>query len=167
MGIFNRFRSAGSAVADSANKVTLSEQDAARLIESGHDLEAQGKLDEAMQCYLDAIRIAPNPARAHLNRGNVLVLKGDLQGALDAFSTAIKHKPDYAGAYYNIGNALLGNGRFDEQSRTIAGPSITRPIMPRCIAAWASRSRSSDSAMTRSQASSALWRSIPTWSRRI
>jgi protein O-GlcNAc transferase len=114
MCIFDRFRSAEPAVADSTNKVALPEQDAARLIDAGHDLEAQGKLDEAMQCYLDAIRIAPNPARAHLNRGNVLLLKGDLEGALDAFRVAIKHKPDYAGAYYNIGNALLGNGRFDE-----------------------------------------------------
>ena len=115
MGLFDRLRSTGPAATDSrANKAALSEQDAARLIESGHALEAQGRLDEAMQCYLDAIRIAPNPARAHLNRGNVLVLKGDLEGALEAFSTAIKHKPDYAGAHYNIGNALLGNGRLDE-----------------------------------------------------
>jgi len=67
-----------------------------------------------MQCYLKAIRLAPNPARAHLNHGNVLLLKGDLSGALDAFNTAIKHKPGYAGAYYNIGNALLGNRQFEE-----------------------------------------------------
>ena len=89
-------------------------QDATRLIESGHILQAQGRLDEAMQCYLDAIGIAPNPARAHLNHGNVLLLKGDLQGALDAFRTAIKYKPDYAGAYYNIGNALLNEGKLDD-----------------------------------------------------
>ncbi len=115
MGIFDRFRSAGQAVADSsASKVSTSEQDVLRLIDEGHVLEAQDRLDEAMQRYLDAIRLAPDPARAHLNLGNVLLAKGDLPGALDAFRTAIKHKPDYAGAYYNIGNALLGNGQFDE-----------------------------------------------------
>ena len=115
MGLFDRFRSTGPAPADgSGNKVATSEQDALRLIDEGHVLEAEGRLDEAMQRYLDAIRLAPNPARAHLNRGNVLLLKGDLQGALNAFSTAIKHKPDYAGAYYNIGNALLGNKQLDE-----------------------------------------------------
>jgi protein O-GlcNAc transferase len=114
MGLFDRYRSAVPAADSSANKTALSEQEATRLIESGQVLQAQGKLDEAMQCYLDAVRIAPNPARAQLNRGNVLVLKDDLQGALEAFSTAIKHKPDYAGAYYNIGNALLGNRQFDE-----------------------------------------------------
>jgi FkbM family methyltransferase len=67
-----------------------------------------------MQRYLSAIRLAPNPARAHLNHGNILLAKGDLKGALDAFRTAIKHNPDYAGAYYNMGNALLGNGQIDE-----------------------------------------------------
>jgi tetratricopeptide (TPR) repeat protein len=72
------------------------------------------RLDEAMQRYLDDIRLASNPARAHLNRGNILLLKDDFQGALDAFRTAIKHKPDYAGAYYNIGNALLGNKQLSE-----------------------------------------------------
>ena len=113
MGIFDRLRStAPSRTRD--GKPDTAEQDATRLIDRGHALEAQGKLDEAMQCYLDAIRLAPNPARGHLNRGNVLLLQGDLDGALDAFRTALVHQPDYAGAYYNTGNALLGNRQLDE-----------------------------------------------------
>lgn len=114
MGIFDRFRSSVPSTDRDKNNTDTSEQDALRFIDEGHVLEGQGRLDEAMQRYLDAIRLAPNPARAHLNHGNVLLLKGDLQGALDAFRTALKHKPDYAGAYYNIGNALLGNGQLDE-----------------------------------------------------
>ncbi len=109
MGLFDRLRSA----APPPGKPDTSGQDAARLIDQGHALEAQGKLDEAMQCYREAIRLAPNPARGHLNRGNVLLLQGDLDGALDAFRTALELQPDYAGAYYNIGNALLGNRQFD------------------------------------------------------
>ncbi len=118
MDIFDRLRStAASRPGDArpdASAPDASAEDATRLIEQGHALEAQGRLDEAMQCYLDAVRIAPNPARAHLNRGNVLLLQGDLDGALAAFRTALDHQPDYAGAYYNIGNALLGNRQFDE-----------------------------------------------------
>ena len=114
MGIFNRFRPAGQTVIKSGSKMGISEQDATCLIDEGHILEAQNRLDEAMQCYLNAIRLAPNLARAHLNHGNVLLLKGDLPSALNAFRTAIKYKPDYAGAYYNIGNALMGNGQLDE-----------------------------------------------------
>jgi protein O-GlcNAc transferase len=109
MGIFDRLRSAAAP----PGKPDTSGQDATRLIDKGHALEAEGKLDEAMQCYLEAIRLAPNPARGHLNRGNVLLLQGDLDGALDAFRTALDHQPDYAGAHYNIGNALLGNRQFD------------------------------------------------------
>jgi tetratricopeptide (TPR) repeat protein len=98
MGIFNRFRAAGKSVVESGDKEDISEQDATSLIEEGHILEAQNRVDEAMQCYLDAIRCAPNLGRAHLNYGNVLLLKNDLPGALSAFRTAIKYKPDYAGA---------------------------------------------------------------------
>jgi Flp pilus assembly protein TadD len=65
MGIFDRFRSTGQAVADgSGSKVDTSEQDALRLIDEGHILEAEGRIEEAMQRYLNAIRLAPNPARA-------------------------------------------------------------------------------------------------------
>ena len=113
MGIFDRFRSAAPSRPGDGKPDTAG-QDATRLIDQGHALEAQGKLDEAMQCYLEAIRHAPNPARGHLNRGNVLLLQGDLDGALKAFHTALEHQPDYAGAYYNIGNALLGNRQLDE-----------------------------------------------------
>ena len=113
MGIFDLFRTTEPSGARKGRKDTSAE-DATRLIDEGHALEAESKLAEAMQCYLEAIRRAPNPARGHLNRGNVLLLQGDLQGALDAFRTALEHQPDYAGAYYNIGNALLGNQQLDE-----------------------------------------------------
>ncbi|HUW76661.1 MAG TPA: tetratricopeptide repeat protein, partial [Gallionella sp.] len=69
MGLFDRFRSAAPS-RTSDGKPDSTEQDATRLIDQGHALEAQGKLDEAMQCYREAIRLAPNPARGHLNRGN-------------------------------------------------------------------------------------------------
>jgi tetratricopeptide (TPR) repeat protein len=108
MGIFDQSRSTAP-----GSKADTSEQDALRLIEAGHALEAQGRIEDAKQRYLEAIRTAPALARAHLNLGNALLASGDLPGALDAFQTAIKHKPDYAGAYYNIGNALLGNKQLD------------------------------------------------------
>jgi hypothetical protein len=66
MSPIDQFRSTGQTVADSNdNKVGASEQDAQRLIDGGHLLEAEGRIKEVMQCYLDAIRLAPNPARAH------------------------------------------------------------------------------------------------------
>src|SRR5574340_155957 len=114
MGLFDRFRSAAPAPDEGKNKADTSEQDALRLIGEGNALEAQGRIDEAMQHYLGAIRLAPQLARAHLNHGNALLAKGDLKGALDAYRTAIGHKPDYAGAWYNMGNALLGSGQLND-----------------------------------------------------
>jgi len=119
MSIFDRFRSAQqpttrNSASSGETDMTVSEQEATRLIEEGHALEANGKFDEALQRYSDAIRIAPNPARAHLNYGNAKLLKRDLQGALNAFKTALKYKPDYSGAYFNMGNALLNNGQVEE-----------------------------------------------------
>ena len=128
MSLFDRFHSAGETARDSdTSKVDKSEQESTRLIVEGHALEAAGQLDKAMQSYTDAIQMAPNPARAHLNIGNILLLKGDLKGALDAFRTAIKFKQDYAGAYYNIGNALLGNGQFEE---AVANYRLALEIQP-------------------------------------
>jgi protein O-GlcNAc transferase len=114
MGIFDRFRSTGKAVSDgSVSKVDTSEQDALRLIDEGHILEADGRLEEARQRYLNAIRLAPNQARAHFDHGNILLVMGDWKGALGALDAAVKHNSDYAEAYYNMGNALLGNGLLD------------------------------------------------------
>jgi len=113
MGILDRFRSAGKAADDSRKKAGTSEQDAMHLIDEGHIHEADGRIDEAMQCYLDAIRRAPKLARAHHNYGNALLAKGDLKGALDAFKTAIKLEPDYAQVHCSMGVALKELGQLD------------------------------------------------------
>ena len=114
MGILDRFRSAGKAADDVNNKAGTPEQDALRLIEEGHAHEANDRTDDAMQCYLEAIRRAPKLARAHLNHGNAQLAKGDLKGALDAFKTAIKLKPDFAEVHCSMGAALKELGQLDD-----------------------------------------------------
>src|SRR5574340_1595107 len=104
MGILDRFRSAAPAAGGGNASAGNAEQDALRLIGEGNALEAQGRIDDAMLRYLEAIRLAPQLARAHLTHGNALLATGALEGALDAYRTALRRKPDYAGAWYNIGN---------------------------------------------------------------
>src|ERR1700674_3524032 len=112
MGLLDRFRSAGRAVAiGSANKADTFEQEALRLIDEGNAIEQRGGMEEAMQRYEAAVRLAPKLARAHLNRGNILLEKGDTEAAVDAFATALIHDPDYAAAHYNMGNAYVHAGR--------------------------------------------------------
>lgn len=107
MGLFDRFRpfSGGKSKADTAG------QDALDLIDHGNDHEDAGRIAEAMQHYEAAIRLAPNLARAHLNRGNVLLTMGDVEGALAACATALVHDPKYAAAHFNMGNAYLRQSR--------------------------------------------------------
>ena len=109
MGLLERFRSSGRAVADGS--VDTSEREARRLIDEGNVLEQQGRMEEAMQRYEHAIRMAPKLARAHLNRGNVLQERGDVAGALEAYAKALVHDPNYAAAHFNTGNACGRAGR--------------------------------------------------------
>ena len=118
MGLFDRFRSTGNGPVDgNQSKADTSEQDALRLIDEGNAIEDEGRIEEAMQRYEAAILLAPNLARAHLNRGNILMATGDMEGALTAYSTAIKCNPDYYAAHYNLGNA---HARLDHHEAALA-----------------------------------------------
>ena len=80
----------------------------------GAALQGQGKLQEAVQSYDQAITIKPDYADAYNNRGVALQELGRLEEALKSCNQAIKIKPDYAEAYYNLGNILKELGRLDE-----------------------------------------------------
>lgn len=108
MGLFDRFRSAGDRHAtDERDKA----ESALHLIAEGNAIEEAGRMQEAMQRYEAAIRMAPDLARAHLNRGNILLAEGNAEGALDAYTTALTLEPHYAAAHYNAGNACADLGR--------------------------------------------------------
>jgi len=111
MGIFNRHSSPDQPSAGSRQE-RADEEAAARLLESGMALEQEGRLDEALRHYEQAVHLAPNLARAHFNRGNLLLERGDASGALEAYATALAHKPDSAAAHYNKGNAHASLGQL-------------------------------------------------------
>lgn len=106
MGLFDRFRSTGDRhVAGQSEKTEDAARGALRLIEEGNAMEESGQLDDAMGCYEAAINLAPNLARAHMNRGNILLARGEPEEALNAYQRALELEPDYAAAHYNSGNA--------------------------------------------------------------
>jgi protein O-GlcNAc transferase len=113
--MFERIRSRTTAtMADTDAKADASAEEALRLLSEGNACEDAGRMEEAMQRYEAAVRVAPTLARGHLNRGNVLLATGDTQGALDAFAMALKQDPAYAPAHFNMGNAYVGSGRPQE-----------------------------------------------------
>ena len=67
----------------------------------------QGKLDQAMAAYRQAIQIKPDYAEAYYNLGNTLKKQCKLDEARAAYCKVILIKPDYADAYCNLGTVLL------------------------------------------------------------
>ena len=80
----------------------------------GAALSAQGRMDEAMGHYLEAVRIKPDYVDAHNNLGKAFYKKGRTKEAISHYLQALRKKPDDAGTNYNLGNAFYRQGRAEE-----------------------------------------------------
>jgi Flp pilus assembly protein TadD len=80
----------------------------------GVALDREGRTDEAINHYLDALRIKPEYAKAHNNLGVALDREGRTDEAINHYREAVRIKPEYAEAHYNLGKALAREGRTDE-----------------------------------------------------
>ena len=69
----------------------------------GNALQNQGKLEEAIEAYNNALAIKFDYAEAYNNLGNALKDQGKLEEAIEAYNKAISFKTDYAEAYSNMG----------------------------------------------------------------
>lgn len=78
---------------------------------------AQGKLNEAIQAFDNAIRLKPDFAEAYSNKGNALTDLGDFDEAVRSYNKATQVRPSYAEAYHNSGNALFSLGRIKESMK--------------------------------------------------
>ncbi len=87
-------------------------------IETGNTLKEQGKLDQAIANYQQALKIEPNNALAYNQMGEIYVQQGKLDAAIAACQNAIKIQPNLAAAYKNLGNALQAGGKIDEAIRS-------------------------------------------------
>jgi len=80
----------------------------------GIALAQEGRLDEAILQYQEALRIWPNSANAHVNMGAALAHQGKYAEAIGHYNEALRRIPDYALAHGNLGKALASLGRLDE-----------------------------------------------------
>lgn len=80
----------------------------------GIDLARQGKAEEAIGCYREALRLRPAYPEAHNNLGNALAKRGRLEDAIDSYREAVRLRPDDSKALCNLGNALRESGKLDE-----------------------------------------------------
>jgi tetratricopeptide (TPR) repeat protein len=75
-------------------------------------LRKQGRTEEAIKHYFQALRSNPDYALAHYNLGNAYAEQGKTKKAIEAFKQAIRINPDYAQAHYNLGVAYAGSGKY-------------------------------------------------------
>ena len=80
----------------------------------GNALYKNGRMEEAIKSYSDALRIKQDFAVAHLNLGIALTEVGRLDNAISHLLEAMRIKPGDAGIHNNLGNALMKLGRLQK-----------------------------------------------------
>ena len=75
------------------------------------ELQAQGRLDEAIALYRAALARDPNDALTYSNLGTALAASGQLDEAVVQYRRALELAPNDADSHYNLGNALMAQGR--------------------------------------------------------
>jgi len=80
----------------------------------GIALDDQGKTQEAIVHYTEALRIKPGYAEAHYNLGIALARQEKNQEAIGHFTEALQIKPDHANAHNNLGIILAQQGKTQE-----------------------------------------------------
>jgi len=93
----------------------------------GAAFKAQGKFEEAIAAYNEALLIKPDYAEAHNNMGNALRGQGKLEEAIAAFNKALLIKPDYVEGHNNMGNALTNQAKFEEAIAAYNKALIIKP----------------------------------------
>ena len=124
MGLLDRLR--GKAAAADAPQAAP-EHDASHCIAAGNALEDQGRPGDALPLYDEAVRLAPDLARAHLNRGNALLATNDAAAAVEAYERVLALEPDLAAAHFNLGNALSRTGRLEAAMDAYRRAIASRP----------------------------------------
>ena len=69
----------------------------------------QGKLEEAIASYRQALRLKPDYAEAHNNLGIVSEGQGKLEEAIASYRRRLRLKPDYAEASQQPGQRPQGS----------------------------------------------------------
>ena len=80
----------------------------------GFALERQGKLEEAVGHFSEALRYNPSYVNAYYALGSVRLRQEKLDEAIRHFSEALGLKPDYVEAHNSLGVALERQGRTEE-----------------------------------------------------
>jgi predicted O-linked N-acetylglucosamine transferase (SPINDLY family) len=90
-------------------------------------LQAQGKLDAAIEQYRQALLHRPNNAEAHNNLANALMEQGQLDDAVKHYRNALFIKPNFAEALNNLGTSLQKQGDLKRALELFRKALLIRP----------------------------------------
>jgi len=79
-------------------------------------LARQGRTDEAIREFREALRIKPGYADGHNKLGRALAEQGRLDEAIAHYTEALRNDPASAEAHNNLGLALARQGKLDEST---------------------------------------------------
>ena len=94
--------------------LSMSDMRAITALNLGTELQAEGRLDEAVEQYRQVLALTPDDALAHSNLGTALAAQGRLDEAIGHYERALALAPGDADAHSNLGNALLSLDRDGE-----------------------------------------------------
>lgn len=100
----------------------------------GSVLKEQGKLQQAISHYLEAIKIDPSFADAYSNLGNAYKENGQVDEAVACYNTAINLEPNYAEAYANLAAAYKDTNRLVDAIELYKKTLALRPEFGEAIA---------------------------------
>lgn len=103
---------------------------AEHLIAEGNRAEDAGRLEHACALYSEAVRLAPQWAKAHLNLGIALQALGDHAGATASYEKALALDPANPYARYNFGKLRYERGAHGEAEELLRQALRSRPDFP-------------------------------------
>jgi tetratricopeptide (TPR) repeat protein len=106
-------------------------KDAVKAFEKGVKLSNEGRLEDAIEKFQNAIEIAPSFYQAMNNLGSAYLSKGDYEDARRQFEAVIKVQQADAAAYFNLGNVYLMTDRSDDSYRALQEGLKREPTSPK------------------------------------
>lgn len=91
--------------------LSMSDMRAVTALNLGTELQAAGRLDEAVEQYRQVLALTPDDALVHSNLGTALAAQDRFDEAVGHYERAVTLAPGDADAHSNLGNALLALDR--------------------------------------------------------